>query len=394
MWWKICKGLSALVMVAAAFLIFIHVRQLDDGGDPRVNTQLETPALVLVEEIQPSHTEPAEHEDDQEKLSVDSITLEIPEAEQNQPVEQTAYAGPIRYTQYAWEEVYRNLSQYPNAKKEISKNGSRINISNPEGETFYIGPGRIAYLFSSSSNQLFELTSYPTQTASRDRELIQEGRNALSAEIDGMSREEAEQSMEALMDSLFQSDRYHAKEVNIYGYTGAHLKRLHQMLYKKRADWSYFYKEFPSEAEDGLYYIEMQLYIDDIPVCTENEALGIHYSVNSTYYIQSTIARLVLSSDRVIYLDVSYEYDLSGIEKIDLLAEEQIQQMIEEDLENNVLIRSTDGMQKRLLYLYIQNGIGDHATYELRPAWCVQTSTKEDEDYQAFYDAASGELLF
>ena len=264
MWWKICKGLSALVMVAAAFLIFIHVRQLDDGGDPRVNTQLETPALVLVEEIQPSHTEPAEHEDDQEKLSVDSITLEIPEAEQNQPVEQTAYAGPIRYTQYAWEEVYRNLSQYPNAKKEISKNGSRINISNPEGETFYIGPGRIAYLFSSSSNQLFELTSYPTQTASRDRELIQEGRNALSAEIDGMSREEAEQSMEALMDSLFQSDRYHAKAVNIYGYTGAHLKRLHQMLYKKRADWSYFYKEFPSEAEDGLYYIEMQLYIDDI----------------------------------------------------------------------------------------------------------------------------------
>ena len=121
------------------------------------------------------------------------------------------------------------------------------------------------------------------------------------------------------------------------------MKRLHQLLYKKRADWSYFYKELPSEAEDGLYYIEMQLYIDDIPVCTENEALGIQYSVNSMYYI---------------------------------------------------LIRATDGMQKRLLYMYLQSGSGDQATYELRPAWCVRTSTKEEEDDQAFYDAASGELLF
>ena len=394
MWWKICKALSALVIVAAAFLIFIRVWPWNDGGNQRSNTQPETPAPVLTEAIQSASAEPVEHEADQERLSVDSIALETPQAEQNQPADLTAYAGPMRYAQYAWEEVYRNLSRYPDAQKEVSKNGSRTKVSNSEGERLYIDPGRIAYTFSSSAGQLFELTSYPTQTASRDRELIQEGKTALSAEIDGLSREEAEQRMAALMDALFQSDRYHTKAVNIYGYTGAHLKRLHQLLYEKRADWSYFYKELPSEAEDGLYYIEMQLYIDDIPVCTENEALDIHYSVDTQRYIQSTIARLILSNDRVIYLDVSYEFDLSGLEEINLLSEEQIQQRIEEDLANNLLIRSTDGMQKRLLYLYIQNGIGDQATYELRPAWCVQTSTKGDEAYQAFYDAASGELLF
>lgn len=391
MWWKICKGLSALVIVAAAFLIFIRVWPWNAGGDRCANPQPETPAPVLIEDMAAS-AEPAEHEDDQERPN--SIAVQTPQAEQNQPDELTAYAGPIRYAQYAWEEVYRHLSQHPDAQREVSKNGSRTKVSNSEGERLYVDPGRIAYAFRSSASQLFELTSYPTQTASRDRELIQEGKTALSAEIDGLSREEAQQRMAALMDALLQSDRYHAKAVNIYGYTGAHLKRLHQLLYKKRADWSYFYKELPSEAEDGLYYIEMQLYIDDIPVCTENEALGIQYSVNSMYYIQSTIARLVLSNDRVIYLDVGYEFDLSGLEKINLLSEAQIQQMIEEDLKNNVLIRATDGMQKRLLYMYLQSGSGDQATYELRPAWCVRTSTKEEEDDQAFYDAASGELLF
>ena len=57
MWWKICKGLSALVIVAAAFLIFIRVWPWNAGGDRRANPQPETPAPRQTEQpdIKPAH---------------------------------------------------------------------------------------------------------------------------------------------------------------------------------------------------------------------------------------------------------------------------------------------------------------------------------------------------
>lgn len=396
MWWKICKGLSLMVIVAAAFLVFLNIKPAQPTKDEQAieAVQIETPSPAPNGETDSSPIESAAVQSTQSNASMQPVITEEAETGLQERMMQTAFAGPIRCVDYPWERVYQSLSQFPDEKKNISENHSGFVITNAANETFYIYSGYTTYLFNTASTQLFELTSYPTQAFSRDKALIQEGKTALSSQIEGMSREEASERIAAIMDSLFQSDRYHVQAVRMYGYTGEQLKKVHRLLYENRGSWGYHYKSLPSEAENGLYYIELQYTIDGIPVCTESDALDLQYSVYSKDYIRSTGARFVLSKDRVFYLGMDYEFDLSGIQNIDLLPEEEIQRIIQEGLKDNSQVRSSSDFQKRLLYLYVQHGIGDTATYELRPAWRVETDGKEDIDVLTFYDAASGEQLF
>ena len=394
MWWRICKGLSILVLIAAALLTFLKIKQSHPAEDEQGITAVQIKTPVPYNETDSASAEPAAAQDSQPFASVLPVTVETVETDPQESADQTAFAGSIRCIDYPWESVYQSLSQYPNEKRSISENHSGLVVTNTSNETFYIYSGYTTYLFNDASNQLFELTSYPTQIYSMDKALIQEGKTALSAEIEGMSRKEVNERIAQIMDSLFQSDRYHVQAMRVYGYSGEQLKKVHRLLYEDRGSWGYYYKNLPSEAENGLYYIELQYTIDGIPVCTEAEALGLHYSVYSKDYIRSTGARLVLSKDRILYLEMDCEFDLSSIQSIDLLPEEEIQRIIRAGLKNNPQVHSSSDFQKCLLYLYVQHGIGDTATYELRPAWRVETGGKEDINVLTFYDAASGEQLF
>ena len=214
------------------------------------------------------------------------------------------------------------------------------------------------YKLNDSANQLFELTSYPARATEREGQVRQEGETAYIAELDDLSRDEAEQAALGLMKSLIQSEICGVEVVGLYGYTGKQLKRIHQTLYRERSVWRYFYQELPSEAENGLYYMEMRLNIGGVPVCTEEDARGIHGSVDSSDSIIPVKACLVLSKEGLVFLDFAYAFDLSGIRNADALPESAIQAIAREDLKNNTYASDSEEFEMRLLSLCIRHGTG------------------------------------
>ncbi len=78
------------------------------------------------------------------------------------------------------------------------------------------------------------------------------------------------------------------------------------------------------------------MYIEENPICIEDESLGLQYSIYSDVSIVPTKIDIVMSKDKVFYMDISYEFDLSNIEKIDALSEMEMEKRLEE-MEGNLL---------------------------------------------------------
>ena len=206
-----------------------------------------------------------------------------------------------------------------------------------------------------------------------------------------MNQEEAKRKAEEMIDNLFKSDLYHVEVIDVYGYTKEQLEEQHRILYKERDSWNYFYKELPKEIDDDVYYLKMQMYIEENPICIEDESLGLQYSIYSDVSIVPTKIDLVMSKDKVFYMDISYEFDLSNIEKMDALSEMEMEKRLEEEMEGNLL---ADNFEMSFRYLYIRHGTGEKATYTLQPAWRVQIDQKNNEETLLFYDAVTGKQLF
>ena len=206
-----------------------------------------------------------------------------------------------------------------------------------------------------------------------------------------MNQEEAKRKAEEMIDNLFRSDLYHVEVIDVYGYTKEQLEEQHRILYKERDSWNYFYKELPKEIDDDVYYLKMQMYIEENPICIEDESLGLQYSIYSDVSIVPTKIDLVMSKDKVFYMDISYEFDLSNIEKMDALSEMEMEKRLEEEMEGNLL---ADNFEMSFRYLYIRHGTGEKATYTLQPAWRVQIDQKNNEETLLFYDAVTGKQLF
>ena len=387
-WRKACRVLAVLVAVGLAVLVGIRKKGKQPDETDESSVLAEGPAVwQSVEGFVPETGRTANAEQ-----SEGVISGETPQPE---PENQAVYVGAIRYTQYEWKEAYTKLSRYPETKKSVSKGEDSVSISNEKGENLYLSSGRILYKLNDLANQLFELTSYPARATERDGQVRQEGEAAYIAELDDLSRDEAEQAALRLMESLIQSETCRAEMVGLYGYTGRQLKRIHQTLYRERNVWRYFYRELPSEAENGLYYMEMRLNIGGVPVCTEEDARGINGSVDSSDSIIPVKACLVLSKEGLVFLDFAYAFDLSGIRKADALPESAVQAIARENLKNNPYASNSEGFEMRLMNLCIRHVTGTKAGYELCPVWRVQTAGKGDIDFcLAVYDAVSGKRLF
>ena len=206
-----------------------------------------------------------------------------------------------------------------------------------------------------------------------------------------MNQEEAKRKAEEIIDNLFKSDLYHVEVIDVYGYTKEQLEEQHRILYKERDSWNYFYKELPKEIDDDVYYLKMQMYIEENPICIEDESLGLQYSIYSDVSIVPTKIDIVMSKDKVFYMDISYEFDLSNIEKMDALSEMEMEKRLEEEMEGNL---PADNFEMSFRYLYIRHGTGEKATYTLQPAWRVQIDQKNNEETLLFYDAVTGKRLF
>ena len=206
-----------------------------------------------------------------------------------------------------------------------------------------------------------------------------------------MNQEEAKRKAEEMIDNLFKSDLYHVEVIDVYGYTKEQLEEQHRILYKEGDSWNYFYKELPKEIDDDVYYLKMQMYIEENPICIEDESLGLQYSIYSDVSIVPTKIDIVMSKDKVFYMDISYEFDLSNIEKMDALSEMEMEKRLEEEMEGNLL---ADNFEMSFRYLYIRHGTGEKATYTLQPAWRVQIDQKNNEETLLFYDAVTGKQLF
>lgn len=394
MWWKICKLLVALVLIALLMLIFVNLKQQNTDADVEKKTK-------LAEEIQNSGRSeliesremylPIEDNENTKANAGESIqTTSEPEIDSDRNTKQAFYAGSIRYAKYDEKKVYAALSNDPDEKPKISKGDRSINLSNSKGETIYLEPGRIAYGYSPSSNQIYELTSYPAQATEKDAKLRQKGIEALKTELRDMNQEEAKRKAEEIIDNLFKSDLYHVEVIDVYGYTKEQLEEQHRILYKERDSWNYFYKELPKEIDDDVYYLKMQMYIEENPICIEDESLGLQYSIYSDVSIVPTKIDIVMSKDKVFYMDISYEFDLSNIEKMDALSEMEMEKRLEE-MKGNLL---ADNFEMSFRYLYIRHGTGENATYTLQPAWRVQIDQKNNEETLLFYDAVTGKQLF
>lgn len=394
MWWKICKLLVALVSIALLMLIFVNSKQQNINADVEKKTK-------LAEEIQNNGRSeliesremylPIEDNENTKANAGESIqTTSEPEMDSDRNTKQAFYAGSIRYAKYDEKKVYAALSNDPDEKPKVSKGDRSINLSNSKGETIYLEPGRIAYGYGSSSNQIYELTSYPAQATEKDAKLRQKGIEALKTELRDMNQEEAKRKAEEIIDNLFKSDLYHVEVIDVYGYTKEQLEEQHRILYKERDSWNYFYKELPKEIDDGVYYLKMQMYIEENPICIEDESLGLQYSIYSDVSIVPTKIDIVMSKDKVFYVDISYEFDLSNIEKMDALSEMEMEKRLEE-MEGNLL---ADNFEMSFRYLYIRHGTGEKATYTLQPAWRVQIDQKNNEETLLFYDAVTEKQLF
>ena len=387
-WRKACWVLAILVAVGLAVLVGVRKKGKQPDETDESSVLAEGPAVWQSIEGFVSEMGRAANTEQSEGV----ISGEMPGPE---PENQAVYVGAIHYTQYAWKEAYTKLSRYPETKKSVSKGEDSVSILNEKGENLYLSSGRILYKLNDSANQLFELTSYPARATEREGQVRQEGEAAYIAELDDLSRDEAEQAALGLMKSLIQSEICGVEVVGLYGYTGKQLKRIHQTLYRERSVWRYFYQELPSEAENGLYYMEMRLNIGGVPVCTEEDARGIHGSVDSSDSIIPVKACLVLSKKGLVFLDFAYAFDLSGIRNADALPESAIQAIAREDLKNNTYASDSEKFEMRLMNLCIRHGTGAKASYELCPVWRVQTAGKGDIDFcLAVYDAVSGKRLF
>ena len=387
-WRKACRVLAVFVAVGLAVLVGIRKKGKQQDETDESSVLAEGPAVWQCVEGFASETGRTVNAEQSEGV----IYGETPQSE---PENQAVYVGAIRYTQYEWKEAYTKLSRYPETKKSVSKGEDSVSISNEKVENLYLSSGRILYKLNDSANQLFELTSYPARATEREGQVRQEGEAAYIAELDDLSRDEAEQAALGLMKSLIQSEICRVEVVGLYGYTGKQLKRIHQTLNRERSVWRYFYQELPSEAENGLYYMEMRLNIGGVPVCTEEDARGIHGSVDSSDSIIPVKACLVLSKEGLVFLDFAYAFDLSGIRNADALPESAIQAIAREDLKNNTYASDSEEFEMRLMNLCIRHGTGAKASYELCPVWRVQTAGKGDIDFcLAVYDAVSGKRLF
>ena len=387
-WRKACRVLAVLVAVGLAILVGIRKKGKQPNETEESSVLAEGPAVWQNVEGFASETERTANIEQSEGV----ISDETPQPE---PENQAVYVGTIRYTQYAWKEAYTKLSRYPETKKSVSKGEDSVSISNEKGENLYLSSGRILYKLNDSANQLFELTSYPARATERDGQVRQAGEAAYIAELDDMSRDEAEQTALRLMESLIQSETCRAEVVGLYGYTGKQLKEIHQTLYRERNTWRYFYRELPGETENGLYYIEMRLNIGGVPVCTEEDARGINGSVDSSDSIIPVKACLILSKEELVFLDFAYAFDLNGIQKADMLPKSAVRAIAREDLKNNPYASDSEEFEMRLMNLCIRHGTGAKASYELCPVWRVQTAGKGDIDFcLAVYDAVSGKRLF
>ena len=387
-WRKACRVLAVLVAVGLAILVGIRKKGKQPNETEESSVLAEGPAIWQNVEGFASETERTANIEQSEGV----ISDETPQPE---PENQAVYVGTIRYTQYAWKEAYTKLSRYPETKKSVSKGEDSVSISNEKGENLYLSSGRILYKFNDSANQLFELTSYPARATERDGQIRQAGEAAYIAELDDMSRDEAEQTALRLMESLIQSETCRAEVVGLYGYTGKQLKEIHQTLYRERNTWRYFYRELPGETENGLYYMEMRLNIGGVPVCTEEDARGINGSVDSSDSIVPVKVSLILSKEGLVFLDFAYAFDLSGIQKADMLPKSAVRAIAREDLKNNPYASNSEEFEMRLMNLCIRHGTGTKASYELCPVWRVQIAGKGDIDFcLAVYDAVSGKRLF
>ena len=387
-WRKACWVLAILVAVGLAVLV--GVRKKGEQPDETDKSSVLAEGPDVWQSIEGFVSEMGRAANTEQSEGV--ISGEMPGPE---PENQAVYVGAIHYTQYAWKEAYIKLSRYPETKKSVSKGEDSVSILNEKGENLYLSSGRILYKLNDSANQLFELTSYPARATEREGQVRQEGEAAYIAELDDLSRDEAEQAALGLMKSLIQSEICGVEVIGLYGYTGKQLKRIHQTLYRERSVWRYFYQELPSEAENGLYYMEMRLNIGGVPVCTEEDARGIHGSVDSSDSIIPVKACLVLSKEGLVFLDFAYAFDLSGIRNADTLPESAIQAIAREDLKNNTYASDSEEFEMRLMNLCIRHGTGAKASYELCPGWRVQTAGKGDIDFcLAVYDAVSGKRLF
>lgn len=251
-WRKACWVLAILVAVGLAVLVGVRKKGEQPDETDESSVLAEGPAVWQSIEGFVSEMGRAANTEQSEGV----ISGKMPESE---PENQAVYVGAIHYTQYAWKEAYTKLSRYPETKKSVSKGEDSVSILNEKGENLYLSSGRILYKLNDSANQLFELTSYPARATEREGQVRQEGEAAYIAELDDLSRDEAEQAALGLMKSLIQSEICGVEVVGLYGYTGKQLKRIHQTLYRERSVWRYFYQELPSEAENGLYYMEMRL---------------------------------------------------------------------------------------------------------------------------------------
>ena len=387
-WRKACRVLVVLVAVGLAVLVVIRKMGKQPDETDKSSVLAEEPAVWQSVEGVASETGRTVNTEQSEG----AISDETPRLESEN---QAIYVGTIRYTQYAWKEAYTQLSQYTETKKNVLKGEDSVSISNEKGENLYLSSGRILYKLNDSANQLFELTSYPARATERDGQVRQESEAAYNVELDDLSRDEAERAALRLMESLIQSEICRAEVVGLYGYTGKQLKRIHQTLYRERNVWRYFYRELPSEVENGLYYVEMRLNIGGVPVCTEGDARGIHGSVDSSDSIIPVKACLVLSKEGLVFLDFAYAFDLSDIRKADALPESAVQAIVREDLKNNPYAIDSKEFDMSLMNLFIRHGTGTKASYELCPVWRVQTAGKGDIDFcLAVYDAVSGKRLF
>ena len=387
MWWRICKVLLVLILIAGAALILVTRAQTSGVTSPGEASALPEPEMTISE--------------DETVGAAANVAAELFEepVTQSDPLE--VISGSVEFCEWDdWRALYDDLTHFPDAKLSYEVDSQFVKdqyrVTNDAGEFMVLGCGRIAYSESWSEQnknalQLYEIIADTLGTL-WDQTFLQAQKDTRAADLNEFSRQDAERMAAEWMSAHLPAMYDGVEVLDGYGFSETKLSELHQAL--RTSDMIYRFREPPQVPEGGVYYVELTVTIGGKPVVAETRGnrIGLRFNTaTSTCEYSPLNAYVIVSKQGVIHAELSSLFSAKGeMETAQAIAAE----------EAIAAYRTQAGRQSaspeaQLQYVIARQGTGKAAKYSLKPVWHVFEEDDSGEIAGGYYfDALTGEYIY
>ena len=377
--WKLCLVLLALVVAAAGVLLFVTMKAPVPGGDAYI---------ANYQTVQPADSPQAA-----------ALPSPDPSPAEEESAEAQVLTGRVKTLNNLanWKGIFASVTKFP----ELAFSGERTDdgdlshavVSNSAGEYALIEPSRIYYTGDGDVGQIQEIIGAAGNrpNSAKDREITDEGLEALEIQLPGFTRADAERRAEEVADGLLTDSLFTAHAARSYAFSQARIERVHKALYKNRADWFYFQKEAPDVPAGGVYFVELDARLDGIGFLSlrRDGQMTVRQSpTRGSRTFETLQMQVLLSQEGVLSLNVTgYAWD----------GEPQPARAVPEENVKRAYA-ALWGTPEESLYAelkYVLEWMGSWKNKNVLPIWRVYELDQKDELLHAsYFDALTGELIW